>query len=375
MTGRFLVFLVCTVLCLAAQLACTSDSPPSVALREQGQTQPTRAEQQSGDKKVEEKRGDIEAPELPSSNVPEGLELLVEQIGPAPLPHQSVRLRLTLTNLGKQEIAQLRLLEPAILLAQVKGPQDQAFRPSLDSKNLGKRVYTFSPNRTDGFGEVTPLSRMVATERITLQPKEKVTISGAFGPWRLEDGIFEQPGDYSLQLVYLTFGFRLKAKPFTVRVAKPEGDDAEALKLLSEKMDVLDGIIFCMRQYHVVFGNPNDLGLLEKIVQRYPKSSYADYARLLLARTLQHHRKYEEANEVLKTINTKDFALGATALVWLRDRTEDPKEIERLDAKLNADFYDSYEWIKDQAERVTYAELMELRKPPAERKKPEPAKP
>jgi hypothetical protein len=366
MTRQLLVLIALAAFCVGTQLACTSDPPPSAALREH--EQPPSQPAEPLDLEAAIKRGELKrdgpAPE-PPSNAPEGLELLVEQIGPALLPYQSVRLRLTLKNSGRHEVAQLRLLEPAILLTQVKAPKDREFRPPSDIEHL-RHGYTIRPRRITAIGVITPFSKMVTTEHLTLRPGEVATISGAFGPWRLDDGIFEQPGDYALQLVYLSAAFRLKAKPFSVRVGKPVGDDAEALKLLTGNREHLGAILLALRTPDIGLGGPI-IPMLEKLIQRYPKSSYADYARLALTRA--------GAFKQLKDVETKQFALGPDVLLCLRSGEQD--HIARTDTKLRADFYDACEWTEYQADHMelSFKEWLELRKPPAERKKPEPAKP
>jgi hypothetical protein len=364
MNRRLLVLLACIVLCAGTQLACTSDSPPSVALREQGQAQPKRAEPQGvEEKKVEEKRGDIEAPELPSPNVPGGLELLVEQIGPAPLPHQSVRLRLTLRNSGKQEIKQLRIVDGPCFLRKVKGPRDVGYRYP-DKAASPRETGTYGFQSRDLFR--VELNSMWANERLTLKPGDRIAVSGTFGPWQPGDGVFSEPGDYLLEMAYVTDDFTLRAKPYKVKVAKPTGDDAEAVKLLSDNKSQLDAVIFCLRTSHIALGGQT-ASMLEKLIRKYPKTSYADYARLALTRS--------GPVKQLADVNTQQFALGADVLLLLRKHAKDKVAIEQIETKLATDYYDSYEWIKDQAERVTYAELMERRKPPAERKQLQPAKP
>jgi hypothetical protein len=364
----------CAILGLAAQLGCTSDPPPSVALREHEPSHPKLVAPLDAEVKQHEAKRDDIPPELPFPKGLEGLEIVVEQVGPAPLPYQWVRLRVTFHNKGKEAITDPRLLSPGMAFTAVKGPKDRALR------RPGEGPYMLGPPQPSKNGLTYPssrLGRMKQEERLTLQPGESISITGALGSYQAGDGVFDQPGDYLLQLRYVGKQSLLSAKPLTMTVGTPQGTDAEALKLLQKQNASLAGFTAAVR-YDNIWLDKEYILKLKEIVDKHPKSSYADYARYLLTCRMGEKAfdKPAEAGQALESIDVKTFPFGANVLLTQRLWAQyDKAQLAKIDEKLDADFYDSDVWIEDQANRLSFAKLMELRKPPAERKKPEPVKP
>jgi hypothetical protein len=306
---------------------------------------------------------------------PAGLEVHVEQVGPAPLPYQWVRLRVTFLNNGKEAITDSRLLSPGIAFTGLKGPKDEGIR------RPGQTSYVLGPPQSSKGGLSSPLTgvaKMKQEQRLTLQPGERITISGAIGSWRAGDGVFDQPGDYQLQLKYVGKDYLLPAKPITVTVGKPQGTDADSLKLLQQRDKALAGFTSALCLDNVWLSKDSVL-FYKEFVEKNSKSTYADYARYLLTcrgSLVKNFETPDESRRTLENINVKTFPFGADVLLKQRAwAQQDKARIAKIDEKLDAEFYDSDVWIEDQANRRTFAQLMELRKPPAERKKPEPVKP
>ncbi len=109
---------------------------------------------------------------------------------------------------------------------------------------------------------------------------------------------------------------------------------------------------------------------LERIVLRYPRSSYADYARFALARTyLKGNDKATEASEeqktaaiaLLESINAREFAYGADVLLLLESIIGDTKKGDKLRAALRADYADAIEWISAEVETFSEELLREMK--------------
>jgi len=312
---------------------------------------------------------------------PEGLQLLVQKVGPDPLPYQAVRLRLTLRNDGKKEVADLLLPEGTSILTGIKGPKDADF---LSTGLKGRRggVGLLPRSRSDFRNH----DLVFETQRLTLKPGEQDSVVGAFVRPASPDelALLLQPGEHTLRLEYwqkYSASFDLKPATVQVKVAEPKGADAEVCKLLDKlratKRDVVDSFMAAI--YYRDCPEAETVPFLESIVTKYPKSSYADYARLILA---HHHLEGQDpdgkqkkdipkadidaAVAYLNAINVKDFPYAADALLFLRTihrwRTGDQRQVGQIEARLAAEFPEDVAWIVAQSDRLFLSKLIEDRK-------------
>ncbi len=314
------------------------------------------------------------------SAAPDAVDLTVEQVGDSPFPYQGIRVRITLRNSGQKDIADLKLPEHYCFLIEMKGPTDSSSQPIGKSKggvdwlNLRPRFVT----------EATAFAQLAAKHRLALKPGEKLTISGVFqgSPTRPSIALFSTPGNHSLLWGYSyqpdVRGFSAKANPFAAVVQKPEKDEVTVANLFVDHLPLI-------RDYTLALIYRDSSGLrmetvraLETIVNRYPKSSYADYARFALADyCLQRNVKdgsqpIPEADVVaaikyLEAINVTKFAYGADTLIRLRNlcRDKEPEKAKMLEIELRRHFWDAIEWIDQQAvDGVPFEKIMADRKGP-----------
>jgi hypothetical protein len=152
---------------------------------------------------------------------------------------------------------------------------------------------------------------------------------------------FVSPGEYGVSLVYRNSNSECWPRArINIEVQKPKGPDAEALDVLEEDEELRFAMLSTTSA-------PGDelAERLRGLCRRFPKSSYAAYARFALARHEAAQQRNAAAIEQLDAIDFEQFAYGAAAL-WLKQRVlarDDAaaaaacrKEIDRL-------FSDAYE--------------------------------
>jgi len=260
---------------------------------------------------------------------PKQIEFAVHQVGPAPLPYQAVEVRLTVRNISK-----VRHGPPVVPVENsisqmpgVKGPGETEFRwPKaciLTDKHWDR------PHST----QIVPWKSKAA---LFLDPGEQTSVSLAFaadwmskeGRWMPEQGrvIFERAGSYQLQLPY-----RSMSKVVEVVVPEPKGDDLVFFRLLDKDLRLASYLMspIIVPDWEVRV-NRETMAQIKELIERYPKSSYTDYARFALARYYSYHYPVkgktpeEESLEgakaavnLLEPVVAKSFPYRAYCLVWL----------------------------------------------------------
>jgi hypothetical protein len=312
-------------------------------------------------------------------------ELTVEQISSTPLPYQAIRLRITARNAGKAAIENSAPLEYACHLTDIKGPSDKQPRFPGNPQRLSLwPLATSAPNF---------YHMQVAKQTITWKPGETQTLTDAFLGMGIDYHLilFVEPGDHEFKVVSAFAKEatpRSNAKQFRVTVPKPQNDDAAWFHLLTKKPSVRKNWVYALGFHHP----PNALaaGALDAYVDLYPKSSYVPYARLLLARHyLDQWREVggekrppfpddvKAARKHLEAIDLKGFPYAPDVLVELKrvaTLEDDAAAVKKLDALLQADFPDAYEWFEEQAkDGISFEKIQENRK--AAQAKPDPKKP
>jgi hypothetical protein len=211
-------------------------------------------------------------------------------------------------------------------------------------------------------------------QRIILEPDEKECLTFALATRDdVEEIMFPRAGQYGFHLKYYGMADRpANRQPIerlTVYVTEPEGVDATIYRLL----DANPRLAKAMIARHTLSSELPDgatVSLLERIVLRYPRSSYADYARFALARVyLGGNDKITKASEdakhaaraLLEAIDYKRFAFAPTAQYWLKGITVDPAKVAKIQAILETDFADSIEFLAEQAETITTEQWVKIR--------------
>jgi hypothetical protein len=196
------------------------------------------------------------------------------QVSCAVLPYQAVRIRWTSGNRGPKPIPEVSYPEIGKNFGGVRGPSDPDFR-ELRTPVLIREVHlpvSVGPRKPWG-------------QTLELQPGESVAVAEASaGEWHRSrdqplrpNPLFPVPGKY-----VITQFLRLRP-PFNVEivipVTSPQGDD----KLIAEEL-ANDPFLAIAVMSPVHVPDPDAAEGLTRILQRYPSSSYADYARFALAR-------------------------------------------------------------------------------------------
>jgi hypothetical protein len=210
--------------------------------------------------------------------------------------------------------------------------------------------------------------------RLTLRPGEQESLTVAYAAeWGLNKAnfFFPQPGNYSIRWTChpwpLDSNKVFWPDPVLVVVARPVGVDEAVYQLLRDNPKLV-GVMMSPathsgpdRAYGVAVPDAETVRQLETIVLRYPKSSYADYARFALARAYlqgdDQAARAPEADKVaatalLEAINFQEFAYSPSALLLLRAITSDQRQADQLKVKLEAEYYDAIEWIVEEAKWV-----------------------
>ncbi len=309
---------------------------------------------------------------------PSEFEFQFEQLGGTIRPYQAVRLRFTLRNIGRKRIGPVQLDYGGAL--SIKAPnQDAYYRPS-------GHMLVFDRDRSPGgTSAITPRETMNSRASLLLDQDERISASLAFAAcWRDVDGrrlpagggqaIFEEPGEYLIKC-------RFRADPkhgeyiervLKVHVLPPEGQDKAVCELLDK-----DAVLASALMRPVDAPDKEVFPKIKDIVERYPESSYADYARFALARGYlrgigisPHSQRVAwalAADQLEKVIQDrydpkvrkflpKDFAYMPNALILMRLVDLHAKEASLL--RLHQEYTDALEWIEEFASLLTRADHM-----------------
>jgi hypothetical protein len=304
------------------------------------------------------------------------LQLTVEQGSPPPLPYQGIRVRLRLTNIGNQQISDLPLLEAACWITGMKSEDDSATRP------IGKYgVFVLRPRLTT---EVIPFDHSAALHRLELKPKQHETVSHAIlGEWGSRDiWLFPKPGQYTVTMKYRPTRMlqeALEANPLTVVVRQPEGDDARIFLMLTKSPELAHDLTIAVA--YRTGPSKETVPLLKKIELDYPKSSYADYARLALALHYRYQNDLQGTGRIpkvdrdaalacLEAIQSKDFPYLPDALLLVKELASDPEQAKRAYMRITRTFRDSIELLEAEASELSAQQLREMKSKAPIRKSP-----
>jgi hypothetical protein len=288
--------------------------------------------------------------------------LTVEQIGPEPLAYQAVRLKVTLHNQGEKVIGDLVPLE---LHFQILAESVEAGNPTETIWPGMRLAPTIDLERFDTI-HATPLGRLIRLQRLVLQPGEKESVTFAFPVQvAITEAGLPLAGRYSLRVRYYGILDRPAdqqlIETIMISVREPKRDDIALYRILVANPK-LAAALRSRAEWSTALPEPGTVGLLEKIVLRYPKSSYADYARFALARIYlggndKIHSAPADAKAaaaaLLEAIDYQQFAYAPTALFWLKSITSDAGKGAKIDQTLEIDFADSIERLAEQANAIT----------------------
>ncbi len=272
------------------------------------------------------------------------------------MPFQAVRVRITLQNISKERIGPLRPLEDVVRAPTVKGPEDGYHREYWAG---------FPPEgvqRSNVYPMIT-WTTMPAAMRTPhyLDVGERVSITTTFPMSRAVRNkgsefqfLAPEPGRYSLKYHYPVGGDwdgrdRVIEQTIEIQVRPPRGDDKIVFELLQKDLRVVSALLSS--------GTPvwDVAPTLKEIIEKYPHSSYADYARLAFAKLLHHAPaadlvrpiSFYRLDEKHKKLVTGQFAYQPQALILLKKA--DPKLREEALRHLDRHFTDSREWIEERA--------------------------
>jgi hypothetical protein len=290
------------------------------------------------------------------------LELRVELLTQKPLPFQPVRLRLALANTGKKALSGLCALELFPYMDTV----------TSDGRGGAEPYSAFAPLSTVSLPSFP--GSAASYYRLTLQPGEVETISSHVLPGLITsehgDVILTRPGKYELLLYYYEAvrEQRVDAKPLVIQVGQPSEDEAQVYKLLVEDR-TLAAVMASNRvpdRDHFQDGstrfNAGTVEKLKSIVDKYPRCSYAPFARYALGRhyalearlreaaakgpTQESQASYREANAVLEAIDCTSFVYGSNVLMLRLELAADDAARGKLIADLGRIFGDDRDWLQ-----------------------------
>jgi hypothetical protein len=286
------------------------------------------------------------------------LEVKLELVGSPPAPLQAIRVRLSVRNVSDRKLGPLMPVD-SVYGALIKGPSDDGFRSAPRS------VRAFG-----GFGFIgeggTGREQRNRKAPLFLEPGEQTSVTWAFAAgWKRKDSqwiaepIFSEEGKYRVKAFYPRASQKYIERVITIEVPAPQGDDAKIVSALQKQPDLLSTLL---NQFDPA---PKDVAAeLVGLVRLYPKSSYAPYARLALARFRMNQGsevQFAAAATELEEILHVPFAYQPNA--WMRLAKADENKRERVNAYMNLEHRDALEWLEFKAADLkTPAEWQAFRK-------------
>lgn len=304
------------------------------------------------------------------------LKLLTEQVNNDLLPFQAVRVRLTLVNRGSSNIGPISHLAKHYAIYGVKPPGG--------SQHLPRGGWPAPP---DGFADPSRFDSWCKMNPMVLKPGEKIsTTFDLAAEWERDvsaSPLFPKAGTYSVHVGYYNNPRVSKTKIdgyANIVVGEPKGDDVTISQKLNTNLQLASIMLS-----PIIWPNSGDsysipeevMRDVQEIVERYPKSSYADYARFALARS--HVKGFTNAANALQAnkalalaqlekINTKSFPYGPEVLVFMKRIVSFPQKPEDVHARLVVEFPDAHERLREDVDQLTPEQWRELNSKSEEKK-------
>lgn len=297
----------------------------------------------------------------------------LSQAAPGSLPFQAATLALTCTNTSDDTYRGPAVSGVAYRIVGVTSPDGKYHAVNTVFPDTG------IPPADTSYPGSWPAGTAV------LQPGESIAkLSAWSGDWSGHDllaALFPCPGDYELKLDWSWGDGSNPGQPvggespdrLKVQVVEPSRDEAPIVATLAADRSLASAMLSPLNRPH-----DRVLSKLDAIIDKHPRSTYADYARFALARTVfpEHARQglssataedMRDAAAYLEAIDYARFAYAAEAMaVWRRILHEQgsPREQE-IAARLDREFPDYRARLQDLAQRTPEEEWKKL--VPAER--------
>lgn len=272
------------------------------------------------------------------------LRARAQQVGSEILPYEALRLRLTLANVDSDSTGPLPWLHDSIVVSGVKAPGSNDYYTIR--ANVIQVRETSAPSSSAHLSEKQPM---------VLKPGDELSVTFALSAeWgRKPKPLFPVPGEYHIKVGYS--GPReigdVFAEPVAVTVRQPQGPGVMVYQQLAQRPRLAAALMSPIRP-----PSGEVLPAVRDIVERFPRTIYANYARFALARAALNGvslsaRLPEIARATaltqLERIAATDFGYGPNVLVLLRRLQLNVSQKAQIRAELDRDFGDSIVWLAD----------------------------
>jgi hypothetical protein len=285
----------------------------------------------------------------------------LDVVAPQALPFQAVIVRSVLHNPTDRATVPAVGFESAFWLADLRNPEAAQFREiagRTESGGVGyDPPYSKRQYRLHKHSGVAPFG-----------PDEEGAVVTTWGEClcgERADPLFPIPGNYMARIKW--HGNPL-TQEIVIRIGTPQGDDAEAYRMLRSRR--LVAAVICSAD---AVPNPAEMAMLTGITERFPKSSYADYARFALVRAAVNgwdraktgkfsEEKYQQALGWMNQVDLGQFPYAANLLSLMRQAASryDPEKSAELATRLDRDFPEHRARLNDLAERLTQEQWEQL---------------
>jgi hypothetical protein len=302
------------------------------------------------------------------------LQLTVQLTSKEPLPFQPVRLRFTLKNMKKMPCSGIMSWDRFIYVESVTSTEQ-----NLES--VGKYASLETVKHRLGFAADS--SDYLELE-LAAGGYESISTTAIPG---IDDDLIITPGAYTLLSFYSPGEIASERRPrvwaneLRIRVGEPAADDAHVYKLLLEDRRLAVVMASSLVPQRRFFNDGSTrlraetVDKLKSIIDKYPRCSYAEFARFALARhyvgearlgvalpkgqpTAESKTFLGNAKTLLEAIDPVNFAYGPDVLRLLRELTPDEAGRKKLLEQLERHFGDDQDWL--QSDRQELATLLNV---------------
>jgi len=279
------------------------------------------------------------------------LELKSAVVGRSPLPFQAVRVRASLENHSKKTVGGIDLI--GLDYPGIRAPGEENFCGIGFSVTQSPHADYLPPgSRPGGF-------MLTVQDSLLLKPGESETtvlpLPAGFG----ERPYFGIPGNHLLRAKYYPDPENhdpteaIVSDTLTIIVHEPRDQEAAVHNLLRDKPGLAQEMMSACTSSKRL-SDEATVRDLEQVVEKYAKTTYADYARFALARTylggVQKARsataeKKAKALPLLEAIDLKAFPYASTVLLWIKIVRNSPENSARIEARLEEEFADDLTWL------------------------------